>query len=58
MLVAMLGGFWGRKADGHPGPDIMARGLLILRALVEWERTKKRSRRKKTSAKQACRKPG
>jgi hypothetical protein len=58
MLVAMLGGFWARKADGHPGPDLMARGLLILRTLVEWERTKKHSHRKKTSAKEACRKPG
>src|SRR5450756_1093708 len=23
LLVAMLAGFWARKADGHPGPDLM-----------------------------------
>jgi hypothetical protein len=58
MLVAMLGGFWARKTDGHPGPDLLARGLIILRALVEWERTKKHPLRQKASAKEACRKPG
>jgi hypothetical protein len=57
LLVAILGGFWARKADGHPGPDLIARGLLILNVLVKWERIKK-MRPKNPSAKQAARKPG
>jgi len=57
LLVAVLGGFWARKADGHPGPDLIARGLLILNALVKWERIKK-VRPKNPLAKQAARKPG
>ena len=40
-LVAQLAGFWGRKADGHPGPDLMGHGLLALAQLVRWERLKK-----------------
>ena len=40
LLVAMLGGFWARKADGHPGPDLLGHGLVILNLLVEWERMK------------------
>lgn len=36
-LTAQLAGFWGRKADGHPGPDVMGRGLLILAELVRYE---------------------
>jgi hypothetical protein len=58
LLVAMLGGFWARQADGHPGPDLMGRGLLILNALVEWERTKKERARKKAPPKEERRKPG
>lgn len=46
LLVATLAGFWGRKADGHPGPDLMGRGLLILNALVVWERIHTPGRRK------------
>ncbi len=42
LLVAMLGGFWARQADGHPGPDLMGRGLLILNVLVQWERIRKK----------------
>ena len=42
LLVAMLGGFWGRQADGHPGPDLLGRGLVILAALVRWERLNSR----------------
>ena len=34
MLVAMLGGFWGRKGDGHPGAESLGRGLELLAALV------------------------
>ncbi|MEO8428311.1 MAG: hypothetical protein ABI651_14470 [Verrucomicrobiota bacterium] len=37
LLVAMLGGFWGRKADGHPGPDLLGRGLVLLATLDWWE---------------------
>jgi hypothetical protein len=58
LLVAMLGGFWARQADGHPGPDLMGRGLLLLNALVAWERIKKHPARKKAPAKQPSRKPG
>lgn len=42
ILVAMLVGFWGRTGDGHPGPQILAEGLRMLRALVwfkrQWEK--------------------
>jgi hypothetical protein len=42
LLVAMLVGFWGRAGDGHPGPQILAEGLRMLRAFVwfkrQWER--------------------
>jgi hypothetical protein len=34
ILVAMLAGFWARKGDGHPGPKLLAQGLMILAALV------------------------
>jgi uncharacterized protein DUF4338/transposase-like protein len=34
ILVAMLAGFWGRTGDGHPGPQILAEGLRLLRAMV------------------------
>jgi hypothetical protein len=34
LLTAMLAGFWGRKGDGHPGPKVLAQGLMILAALV------------------------
>jgi hypothetical protein len=37
-LTAQLAGFWSRKADGHPGPDVLGRGLLILAQLVAYER--------------------
>ena len=36
MLVAMLGGFWGRKGDGHPGAESLGRGLGLLAALVHY----------------------
>jgi len=58
LLVAMLAGFWARQADGHPGPDLMGRGLLMLNALVEWERIKKQRAREKARGKQPRRKPG
>jgi len=58
LLVARLGGFWARQADGHPGPDLMGRGLLMLNALVAWEQIKKHPARKKAPVKQPSRKPG
>ncbi|MCX6928631.1 MAG: IS4 family transposase [Verrucomicrobia bacterium] len=57
LLVAMLGGFWARQADGHPGPDLMGRGLLMLNALARWERIKKRNSTKNVPGKQPSRKP-
>jgi len=33
--TAKLGGFWGRKGDGHPGVKVLGRGLKRLSALVE-----------------------
>ncbi|MBI4326012.1 MAG: IS4 family transposase [Chloroflexi bacterium] len=38
ILVAMLAGFWGRKGDGHPGPKLVAQGLMILAELVNYRR--------------------
>ncbi len=58
LLVAGLAGFWGRKADGHPGPDIMGRGLLLLEALVGWERSKRQHARQNAPPRQPRRKPG
>ena len=57
LLVAMLGGFWARQADGHPGPDLMGRGLVILRVMVGWEAITKQRARKVPPAKQPRRKP-
>jgi len=34
ILVAMLAGYWGRAADGHPGAKVLAEGLTILQALT------------------------
>lgn len=36
LLVAMLGGFWGRKGDGHPGAESLGRGLELLAAIVHY----------------------
>lgn len=50
ILVAMLVGFWGRTGDGHPGPQILAEGLRMLRALLwfkrQWEKTRRGHRRR------------
>jgi hypothetical protein len=54
LLVAMLAGFWARKADGHPGPDLMGRGLLILNTLVNWERIKRSVREKRRPPRKAA----
>jgi len=58
LLVAMLAGFWARKSDGHPGPKLVERGLVILKQLVQWERIKKQSAQKNLPAKQPRGKPG
>ena len=39
LIVAMLGGFWGRKADGHPGAETLGRGLELLAALVDFSQS-------------------
>ncbi len=39
-LTAQLAGFFPRKAYPHPGPKVLARGLLILTELVRYERLK------------------
>jgi hypothetical protein len=51
LLVAMLGGFWGRKSDGHAGTDLLGRGLILLGVLVSWEGSKKASHPRKLSGK-------
>jgi hypothetical protein len=38
VLTAMLVGFWGRAGDGHPGAQILAEGVHLLRALVWFAR--------------------
>ncbi len=55
-LTAQLAGFWSRKADGHPGPDVVGRGLLILAELVHYERIKKAQQ--PSSARNPRHKPG
>jgi hypothetical protein len=54
----MLAGFLGRKSDGHPGPDLIGHGLILLNFLVEWEKWKKELAPQPRSAKDARRKPG
>jgi len=34
ILAAMLGGFWGRASDGHPGAQILSEGLRVLQVVV------------------------
>jgi len=34
ILTAMLGGFWGRRSDGHPGSKVLSEGIRVLQALV------------------------
>jgi hypothetical protein len=40
LLTAALAGFFPRKAYRHPGPKVLARGVLILAELVRYERIK------------------
>jgi hypothetical protein len=58
LLVAMLGGFWARKLDGHPGPELMGRGLLILSGVVWWEKIKRQRGRGRSTRKEGRRKRG
>lgn len=51
LLVAMLGGFWARKSDGHPGPDLLGRGLILLGALVKWEDSRQKPHLRKARGK-------
>jgi hypothetical protein len=48
ILVAMLAGFWGRAADGHPGAQVLAEGLRILQALTwyDGQRARQTARRR------------
>jgi hypothetical protein len=58
LLVAMLAGFWGRKADGHPGPRMMGQGLMLLSALVEHQRLIDSKARQTPARREPSRKPG
>lgn len=58
MLVAMLGGFLGRKGDGHPGPRILGQGLISLSAQVEYQQLISKSRPTNASSREPSRKPG
>src|SRR6266403_602570 len=55
-LTAQLAGWWGRKADGHPGPDVLGRGLLILAELLRYEQIKNPPQ--PSRARNPTRKPG
>jgi hypothetical protein len=52
VLVAMLGGFWARAVEGHPGADVLSRGVLILSTLVDWGRIKKSVARSEASSRE------
>jgi hypothetical protein len=58
MLVAMLGGFWGRKADGHPGAELLGRGLELLAALVHYTEISRPVAHRKRPPRKRPRKPG
>ena len=58
MLVAMLGGFWGRKGDGHPGAESIGRGLELLAALVHYSEILDLSSQKPRPPPKRPRKPG
>ena len=49
MLVAMLVGFWGRAGDGHPGAEVLAEGLQVLRSLVWFKRAYELQRRPRSA---------
>jgi hypothetical protein len=59
LLVAMLGGgFAGRRGDGHPGPKVMQRGLLVLASLVLDRRLRFKIPSKPPPPLRRARKPG
>ena len=58
LLVAMLAGFWARKADGHPGPKLLARGLILLAAIVSDRRLSGRASSPPAHPPKRSRKPG
>lgn len=58
LLLAIMAGFWARKSDGHPGPDLLGRGLMILNIIVSWERMKNQCSPKRPVAKEPRSKPG
>ena len=59
ILVSMLGGgFQGRRGDGHPGPKVMQRGLLVLAAIVLDRRVRKETPSKPPTPLRRARKPG
>lgn len=58
LLVAMLAGFWGRKADGHPGPKLVAQGLMILAELVNYRNLTRPACPKPPPPSKRPRKPG
>ena len=58
MLVAMLGGYWGRKGDGLPGPKMLAQGLMVLAGLVEFRQLSEQSSPRKLPPRKRSPKPG
>lgn len=58
MVIAMLAGFWGRKADGHPGPKVLAEGLKILAALVNHQKLTRQVLKKPPIRSKRSREPG
>ena len=58
VLVAMLAGFLARTSDGHPGPEVMGRGLIDLAGLVEYRKLSVAAARSNRSHSRRPRKPG
>jgi hypothetical protein len=58
LLVAMLAGFWARKADGHPGAKLIAEGLMILGHLVRHHRLTRPASPRKLPRSKRPREPG
>jgi hypothetical protein len=54
----MLAGFWGRKGDGHPGAEVMGRGLEILTAVVEYRKVTGQTSQPSRAKRKRPRKPG
>lgn len=58
VVVAMKGGFWGRRGDGPPGPIVLQRGLVWLAAVVQDRKLRKPDQRKPRAPARRARKPG